>query len=316
VDIVVKNAETNELLPDCQVRIYNEIQVTDASGMAEFNDVPESFILDVSKEYFVTIGPKQLVVYSDTLLTVYLTRNDFDVTIRLFDKNTLDVFSGVNVTLGSETKVTGESGEVAFTVYPGEYNYLIEKINYSEESGILHIISDTTIDFYLTRVMAYIKFWITEGLAPVDYALVRINGDSIITTTLGLAHFRQLPVSVSYNYTITKPGYYDITGELFLAQDTIIYITMETWTEDTEEFQDVSSIKIWPNPVRDFLYLSVPDVSQKLTIRITDLMGKEIHSQTIENNNLRINIRNFVPGMYILKLHSSAAQTARVFIKN
>lgn len=316
VDVMVKNAETNEIIPGCQVRIYDEIQTTDVSGMAEFVNVPESFIMDVEKIYFAPIGPKQFVVYSDTVITIYLTSNEFDVTIRLQDKNTMDVFWGANVTLGSETVVTDVNGEAFFNVYEGSYDYLINKTSYLEETGTISIHTDTTINFYLTQVMAFVKFWLKEGNAPIDNAIVRINGDSLITTALGLAHFRQLPLSVNYFYLITKPGYYDETGELYLTGDTSLNIIMEPWSASTGEFPDDKSIHIWPNPVRDFLYCKVPDVCFDQTIRITDLVGTEVYNQRIDNISFSIDVKDFAPGIYLLRLNSSKMQISRIFVKN
>ena len=99
------------------------------TGVASFKDIPESFILSVEKELTFPVGPKQIVISSDTTITIYLTSKEFDVTIKLSDKNTLDVFWGVNVTFGSETKVTDDQGEVTFTVYEGNYEYLIDKLS-------------------------------------------------------------------------------------------------------------------------------------------------------------------------------------------
>jgi len=256
------------------------------------------------------------VIFSDTVITIYLTSNEFDVTIRLQDKNTLDVFRGATVTLGAETEVTDANGEAFFTVYEGSYDYLINKSSYLEETGTITIHSDTTVNFYLTQVMAYVKFWLTEGSAPVNDAMVRINGDSLITTTLGLAHFRQLPLSLNYTYFITKPGYYDETGELYLTADTSLYIIMEPWSASTEEFPDNKSIHIWPNPVRDFLYCTVPDVCSEQTVRITDLVGTEVYNQRIDNISFSIDVNDFAPGIYLLRLYSSKMQISRIFVKN
>jgi hypothetical protein len=316
VEIVVRDAETFELVPGCTVTIYKENRITNASGSASFNDIPESFILKVEKDLAFQLGPKQTVIYSDTTITVYLTSKIFDITIKLMDKNTLDEFWGVDVTLGTETKVTDDQGEVTFTVYEGNYEYLIDKLSYLQEAGTLEITSDTTINFYLTQILAYIKFWLKEGdAAPVNNAIVRINGDSLVTTSLGLAHFRQLPVSVNYDYRISKTGYYEETGELYLTRDTSLYITMEPWLSNTELFPDGKSVKLWPNPVRDFLYCTVPDICSEQILRITDLIGTEVFNQKVDEKSFNINICNLPQGVYILSLYSSELQTTRLFVK-
>jgi hypothetical protein len=194
---------------------------------------------------------------------------------------------------------------------------LIDKLSYLEETGTVTITSDTTINFYLTQILAYIKFWLKEGAAaPVNNAIVRINEDSLITTSLGLAHFRQLPVSANYSYRISKTGYYDETGELYLTRDTSLYITMKPLLSNTGTFPDGKSIILWPNPARDFLYCLVPDVYSDQTLRITDLVGNEVHNQNIDNFSFSINVKNYPPGIYILRLFSSEIQISRLFIKD
>jgi len=164
--------------------------------------------------------------------------------------------------------------------------------------------------------MAYVKFWLKEDIAPVNNATVRINGDSLITTALGLAHFRQLPVSVNYNYRISKTGYYDETGELYLAGDTSLDITMEQWFTNTEYFPDGKSMRLWPNPARDFLYCIVPDIFFDQTLRITSLVGNEVYNQKIGNLSFSIDIKGYPPGVYLLRLFSSDMQVTRIFVKN
>lgn len=316
VKISVKDAETYETIPGCTVTIYQESRITDGSGIASFNDVPESFILKIEKDLSFTIGPKQVVIYSDTTINIYLNRKIFDVTIKLMDKSTLNTFWGVNVTLGSETQVTDDNGEVTFTLYEGTYEYLINKLLYQEETGSLEIISDTTINFYLTQLYADVKFWLQEGITPINNATVRIDGDSIVTTSLGLAQFRELPLSVSYSYLITRSGYYDVTGEFYLDKDTTLYITMERLATNIDRETDAESVKIWPNPVRDFLYCLVPDVCSELIFRITDLVGKEVYNHEMNGPSFQIDLANLNPGAYVLKIISSEIQLTRIFLKD
>jgi hypothetical protein len=316
VKFLIKDSKTFESIPGCSVTIYQESKLTDGSGIASFNKVPESFILKVEKDLSFTIGPEQVVIFSDTTITLYLEKKLFDVTIKLMDKNTLNAFRAVNVTLGSEIQATDNDGEATFTVYEGTYDYLINKLSYQEETGTLTISSDTTINIYLARLYAFLKFWLNEGAAPINNATVSINGDSIITTSMGLAYFRQLPVSVLYNYLITRIGYYDVTGELYLDRDTALYISMEKLITFLDPDIDVKSFKFWPNPVRDFLHCLVPDVCSELTLRITDPVGREVYNREVDEKNFHINVSELKPGIYILKLISSEIQTTKLFLKD
>jgi hypothetical protein len=90
---------------------------------------------------------------------------------------------------------------------------------------------------------------------------------------------------------------------------------MEPFPVNTDILLDGKSFQLWPNPVRDFLYLTVPDVSSEQTIRITDLVGKEVYNQNINDIHLSIDVKNFPPGVYILRLNSIKMQITRIFIK-
>jgi hypothetical protein len=107
-----------------------------------------------------------------------------------------------------------------------------------------------------------------------------------------------------------------LTGEFYLDKDTILYISMERLPTNTDRETNAESVKIWPNPIRDFLYCLVPDVCSELILRITDPVGREIYNKKVNENNFQINLAGLKPGVYILKLISSEIQTTRLFIKD
>ena len=315
VEILVMDAETNELLPECNVDIYEEMKITNESGIAAFNNIPESFVLSVEREFYNPVERKQIVVYSDTTITILLTKQILNVTIKLFDNSTLDVFYGVVVTLGSQKKHTDADGEADFMIPEGSYDYSIFKTSYQQEQGTLTITSDTIISFYLIRTHAYAKFTLQDGTTPVTNALVILNEDSLITNSLGIAFFSQLPVSSDYNYLIIKRGYDQETGNFYLITDTTIQISMHAYPLNVELPVDKENLKCWPNPVLDHLFLLVPGIFADKTLRITDLMGKEVHYRKVDHNLISINVKNYPSGVYILKILSGERQFTEIFIK-
>jgi hypothetical protein len=313
--IEVIDAETGEWLPDCQVKVYADTRTTDASGRSSFDSITESFILEVAKELYET-EKRQQVIFSDTVLTVFLNKKQFDVTFRLLDDITHQAFWGTGVTFGSGTASTDMTGEVVFTVGEGSYEYSISEESYREESGTLTITSDTTFLFYLIRTHADAKFQLKFGTAPLNKVYVIINNDSVLSNNLGIANFKGLPVGADYDYLIRKHGYFDVTGTLFLTTDTTILIAMEAWPAGMQSAAANREIRLWPNPVNNCLYCLVPDICPEQSIRIVDLTGREIYNRTVHNGLLSINVRNYPSGIYLLKLVSGEKQTTRFFIKN
>jgi hypothetical protein len=90
---------------------------------------------------------------------------------------------------------------------------------------------------------------------------------------------------------------------------------MEQWVTNTEPLSDRKLIKLWPNPVRDFLYCTVPDVCSELTLRITDLVGKEVYFEKLNETRLHINLTYLKPGIYVVRLISAEMQATRLFVK-
>ncbi len=315
VGIVVKDLETNELLKDCSVGIYNVSVLTDESGTASFNNIPESFILGIEKDLYNPLAPKQIVIYSDTTMTVFLTKKILNVTIRLLDENTLDLSRGVDVTLGSKTEVTDEQGEALFTVWEGSYDYVIQNTYFMEENGTFTITSDTTIAIYLTRTYADILFALKDSTAPVTGALIILDEDSLFTNSLGNALFGHYPVSATYNYKILKGGYSIEVGDIWLVTDTTIIIAMHTPPANTEMIAIGENVHLRPNPVHDILFIMVTDIYPHITIRITDITGKEMHQQKVTDSRFNINVNNYPVGVYIVTLSSGDNKFKQIIIK-
>ena len=67
-----------------------------------------------------------------------------------------------------------------------------------------------------------------------------------------------------------------------------------------------SLIQISPNPARNILHVkSIRNVSKPLHFRIYDATGKLLLSGSGSNDNFSIDIKGFIPGMYILKLYNA-----------
>ncbi|MBS1651447.1 MAG: T9SS type A sorting domain-containing protein [Bacteroidetes bacterium] len=74
-------------------------------------------------------------------------------------------------------------------------------------------------------------------------------------------------------------------------------------------------IKIYPNPANDLLYISALNTTVS-SVKIIDLMGKEIDAQNLNTQNT-INISNLVSGYYIIKCFlENRAEVIISFIKN
>ncbi len=318
VTIEVNDSVTGLPVPESRVRIFDKQQMTDDQGKAYFQNESSLLSISIETDNYKGFLNRQLTIYSDTTLTFYVVSPELKVTLVIQDEKTGQLFSGARVTLGSMIGVTNDAGEAHFNGYGGSYEFLIEKTSYFNQSGDLSLSSDTTVYFYLKRSDAFIKFRLKEETQPVNNAFVVLNNDTLFSTSLGLATFRELPVDSYYDYLISKDEYEVITGQIYLEKDTTIELQMSllpTWAF----FQKIDkTIKIWPNPADDFINVSFSTkLNKNSTIQIFDLTGKCIETYIYtENIPLLIDIRTLKAGSYIVGIYNEKKILSSIFKKN
>jgi hypothetical protein len=265
----------------------------------------------------VRVSGEQYSIFSDTTFTFQLVPNKYNIIISVADKNTGSFFQGTRVTFNNEVKTTNDKGEVEYEVYPGVYDFLIEKTSYQNQNGKLTIQSDTTFQFLMTRTEGSVKFRITEGInTPVNNVTVVLNSQTQVTTSLGILNFRNLPVYAQYSFLVYKGGYNDVSGTLILNGDTTVNVTMVPYATPAITDELGSGFKIWPNPVNDFIYFEVPVNFTQGTVEILNLQGvslKKVHLK--EGFQFEINVRDIPSGMYLLRINESKNQINQLFLK-
>jgi hypothetical protein len=170
--------------------------------------------------------------------------------------------------------------------------------------------------FYLVQTHADVKFRLNSEGSPLNLAKVKLNGDSLITNSLGIALFKQILLDGQYSYSISKSGYFDQAGDFYLSKDTVIDVSVEKWPLGIEQSMDKGKFKVWPNPATDFLYCSFPANYLNSTLFITDLVGKEIFSREINEPELTIPLKNYPSGAYILRIQTGNEYNSRLFFRN
>jgi hypothetical protein len=78
----------------------------------------------------------------------------------------------------------------------------------------------------------------------------------------------------------------------------------------TSEIQNSVQIGIYPNPATDFI--SIKSKSEIISTDIYDATGRKVGSQTKSD---KIDVRNLLPGNYILNINTKEGKTSSKFIK-
>jgi len=237
------------------------------------------------------------------------------VAFRIFNEYTMNPVFGANIMLDTVTQVTNTAGETLFRQNGGSIPYAVSISGYQDISGSLDIQSDTTILLYLTQTHADVKFRLKSGTTPVNLALVVVNSDSLTTNSLGIALFRHLPVSENYNYKISKQGFVTEEGSFVLATDTTLDFSMQIQTGLPNLNDETGKLFVWPNPAQDRLNIYLSGGPAGGTVQITDLRGAVMYHGDSKDDLLRLDIREYSPGVYIIQVLSGEAQITQYFIK-
>lgn len=83
--------------------------------------------------------------------------------------------------------------------------------------------------------------------------------------------------------------------------------------KDYEDVAVTNNIKIYPNPVTNVLTVETSDKSEVKFITISDIAGKLVYSDKLENNSIDISFLK--QGTYIIKLDNDNNKTFKI-IKN
>ncbi len=150
-------------------------------------------------------------------------------------------------------------------------------------------------------------------------AVTNTNTDSPTLTsssTAGNQWFRNgtaIAGATSTTYSATQPGIYkvqvsvdDCTSEFSNDQALIV-------TGDID--RATTTIGIYPNPVIDWLTISLGDESGKKEVSIIDLNGRKIESKEESGTEARFNVSSYYAGTYLLKVKSQSTVTTIRFIK-
>ncbi len=281
-------------------------------------DAPWSYFMSWSNLVFEQNTDEHLHdVYGNPRILKFgipLVNEEFNVKFKVCNHLTLQPLWGASVTLDSVSQSTGGTGETEFIKNGGSYSFTIEMPSFQSDSGTVTVHSDTTFFIWLVQTHASVKFRLKNGTTPVNGATVTVEEQSLVSNSLGMATFSQLPVSNEYSYTVSKTGFNDEAGSFYLTQDTTIDVVMGLKTAVNPDKQ-AEALKIWPNPADEQINISFPAMLNKVSLRITDLGGHELYNRKLENHSLTLDVKDYMPGLYVIHFVAGNETKTGYFIK-
>jgi hypothetical protein len=301
VSVMVTDSITNLPVATCEVKIQDSTKITNAEGLATFENVAGLMNILLQKKGYKSKNLNQISIYSDTTLRYMLTPTKKKITIKVFDDYSGNVITGAYINLNSVIKTTGVNGDVTFSEYDGNYSYSLTKINYLTGEGEFKIASDTTINLLMTRSQAEIKFALQQGAVPVSDAKVVVLTDTVNTNNLGIARIRNLNVPSNFEYHIYKSGFRDVFGSVYLRTDTTLNIQMEMIPVNAFGFEKTENLRIWPNPVDEILFLSSSE--SIVGYSVYNLAGSKMKVEnSVENGIIQLDFSKVIAGIYFIEI--------------
>lgn len=141
-------------------------------------------------------------------------------------------------------------------------------------------------------------------------------------------------VDVASGYTLTLHRDYNFTGgslsktsnDACLVDDgfnddvSSVIVTKNTSSRESQAvsiLNENQKLSIYPNPVQqgNYLKLTFDGSSATYQIRVSDLMGREVLSQSVSTESCEISTANLETGVYLVQVAGSEVVTRKIFIQ-
>jgi hypothetical protein len=154
----------------------------------------------------------------------------------------------------------------------------------------------------------------TCPVAPV----ITSNGTQLSTTATGTLQWYEndvlIPgaISSSIDYNTLEYGVYAVTTTVngcTVRSDDFVYLITQT------EMSGGKELSVYPNPVRDELFVNLPSPSGSVDFKVIDMMGRTIKNLQSSGSEHKISTHELEPGPYLLLIQDQRQKYQRKIIK-
>jgi bacillolysin len=184
-------------------------------------------------------------------------------------------------------------------------------------TGLINPADD--IDNYKFVITTGGTITVTLGTLPADYDLKLLNSAG---TQVGISQ-NGSTTGESITYTATAGTYYaQVYGYSNATNATTCYtlkVQLGTATltgNSSPEITQTGLLKVYPNPVTDFVNVSVLGaLDRQSVVNVVDVNGIIVMSAKLNNNIQRINVAALPKGVYMLKVNNGTSKLSSKFVK-
>ncbi|MCD4792474.1 MAG: C10 family peptidase [Bacteroidales bacterium] len=130
---------------------------------------------------------------------------------------------------------------------------------------------------------------------------VTFNGETN-ATGFGNAYFNQVPFGGNKIWIGSADGHPTTSGKVDVIEDESFNIYLDGSQANISTVEN-DLITVYPNPVKDILYVKMSNNIQAVTIEISDIAGKQLDKITIDSNDSMIDVSDLPNGFYFFKFN-------------
>ncbi len=264
------------LIDGATVEIDGKTAMTDENGIANIYNIAEGVNIPI-KIYAENhdILNTDVNILENSAAQFNLDHMKYDVTFNLSDDE--EAVDG-DVTFDEKT-LTTESGSVIFenVSYGLNKEFVIVSTGCEDSVGSVDITSDTTLNIELKPIEYDIEFIISDGIDPVQDALIEFDDKEVLTSIDGIALFEDVRGEATLNYIIRKSGFNNLEGSIEMMKDSTVNLTL---TPGTAEYKVTFTVENSSNPV-----YNAEVVLNNDTI-YTDVSGQAIFNNILEETGI------------------------------
>jgi hypothetical protein len=184
-------------------------------------------------------------------------------------------------------------------------------------TGLINPAGD--IDNYKFVITTAGTITVTLGTLPADYDLKLLNSAG---TQVGISQNGSTTAeSISYTagagtYYAQAYGYSNATNATTCYTLKVQLGTATITGNNNTEITKMGVLKVYPNPVTDFVNVSlVGNVDRQTTINIVNVNGTIVSTTPVTNSIQRINVAALPKGVYLIKVNNGGSALSSKFVK-
>jgi uncharacterized membrane protein len=234
------------------------------------------------------------VDHSDVVQNVFLSELTQSVLFSVsFESEPVD---SALISIEDTTLITGMDGMAEIELVNGDYPYTVTADSLEQAQGSISVNGSPVVkNIALVPVTYEVTFSVNQGDQPVSDATITIGNIYRVTDEEGKA-----VVSLEngqYGFNCYADNYENASGSITISGEPKIEIIQLKLTTDIEVAEQ-ARLKVYPNPVKDKVHISVPVAS----VSLMNMEGQVVFQQEGEINGF--DASRFEAGLYLLKIQT------------